>query len=1505
MTEIFNDAKMKRDELHKVADIAFHEAALDILMETQEDSKAVLKFLQTADEELVPAVKAIQSEQLKQKEAQERKDLDKEFSDQMKWLRSGTSAELDLPEKFFRDNIDRRHPGTCKWIREDELFRHWLGDLDDQTPDRLLWVMGEAGYGKSVLVSSVVEWLEDQEPEQGKDRPIILKFFCKTGNDATQRGNRIMLHFLLQLLNEAGKEPVKKSKSSDDKAFQSRKKRCVEYIKEARTNSKESMTITFKDFQAKSGMQPLLIALAKALEKRVYVILDALDECNDWSDGLLDALLQIADTNANIRVLISSRPEEEIRDALHGYPFIDVTKVSTAKDVESYISGSLKQIKRFKKDQRSIASTTIATKSDGMFRYANLAVESLKRPKAVMTSFKKLMDEFPDGMAGLYRQELQTLHPDSRHILLVALRWMVCGEGRISAGPIADELEHTFLDEDDLDEEEETASQEVTDQSDDESDDSSSASSGDENESVKETNAGATEERKEDGDEDENKNGQAEIAENNAHDNTSQGGTNISDDEDEGSRESINILKNVSRNFLKFDKEDHISLQHASVRDFILSESKHLDREETLCPRCRERFGSLSTAEASPKHGHLFMAIHCLKTLNCRAFQKTALQQSILKDHLLAQAQSQDEDRDENPDNANEPVANEGEHSESDVATTDPEQKTTEGEQPKNLDTEGFAQNSIAEEGVDAVDHAIEENSPATETNGAGESKTGETVSSGEPVQSEEQPDADHSDTESIQYAPTDAGSVASFQTMSEAATEDESLRYELIRWHYHVREAEKLWPQDERDEEQWANLYAELETFLNEENDAFKIWQRRVLSWRDLKSFDHPIHVAARYGLIHHLQLGLENGIDVNIANENESTPLHLVCIGDGDLIGLELLVEHGAEINGKSKLNSDTALHIFVDSDGPADKLRYLLDKGGDPTIRNDDECTILHLAIRQRNYENVKVILEHPATDVNVRDNYGETPLHWLFAWPNAPHNILRLLLAKGANVNEQDKDSQAPLYEACLSGDVLAARALLKAGADVNDGEDVWGRTALHEAIDSQNLALVQVLLEYKADVTVKDKQLRDAISMAAYKDNANILKAVLDALKNQDIGSHILTELDVEGHSPLHRSAARGRKDIVELLLKAGDGAKLAAQLNRNGNTALHSAAHRGHLEVMELLVAYGGDPLARDSNGNSPLDIVLSHWRKAGLLNGEAFQKLATFLAEKGPTEAQEAASDLFDIAIENGAIAICRVLTGSGGKLASKKDKHGWTPLMLAIQSRQHPIIQLLAPFDDNQLLDSFSTKQQVSFGERPSAWSTDDLNKFAHLGVSEDGLEATRINYYVWDRGMVLADHPIPFGTTRYYYEITVHESENVEGIIGLGFTNQYTLLDNMPGWDTCRAPSWGYHGDDGGLFHYQHDSFHVTEGPHWTKGDTIGCGIDFIKGTIFYTKNGELLGDAFNDVGHGRLFPCVGIGPERITVRANFGLDGETPFKYDVHRYDEDSQSNNKFKRVSDQP
>lgn len=60
-------------------------------------------------------------------------------------------------------------------------------------------------------------------------------------------------------------------------------------------------------------------------------------------------------------------------------------------------------------------------------------------------------------------------------------------------------------------------------------------------------------------------------------------------------------------------------------------------------------------------------------------------------------------------------------------------------------------------------------------------------------------------------------------------------------------------------------------------------------------------------------------------------------------------------------------------------------------------------------------------------------------------------------------------------------------------------------------------------------------------------------------------------------------------------------------------------------------------------------------------------------------------------------------------------------------------------------------------------------------------------------------------------------------------------------MPGWD---SGSWGYHGDDGGLFSQDGDS-PAGDAETYGTGDVIGCGITTSTGMIFFTKNGRRLG------------------------------------------------------------
>lgn len=121
-------------------------------------------------------------------------------------------------------------------------------------------------------------------------------------------------------------------------------------------------------------------------------------------------------------------------------------------------------------------------------------------------------------------------------------------------------------------------------------------------------------------------------------------------------------------------------------------------------------------------------------------------------------------------------------------------------------------------------------------------------------------------------------------------------------------------------------------------------------------------------------------------------------------------------------------------------------------------------------------------------------------------------------------------------------------------------------------------------------------------------------------------------------------------------------------------------------------------------------------------------------------------------------------------------------------------------------------------------------------------------------------------------------VHRHECVA--VGLS-TLAFRPRDKMPGWDDH---SYGYHGDDGGIFHGQGEMI-KRYGPPFGPGDTVGCGLEYSSKKIFFVKNGEFLGFAFDvlrdDVIERGLYPTVGVDTE-CPLFVNFGAH---PFCFDL--------------------
>ncbi|CAF0744826.1 unnamed protein product [Rotaria sordida] len=144
--------------------------------------------------------------------------------------------------------------------------------------------------------------------------------------------------------------------------------------------------------------------------------------------------------------------------------------------------------------------------------------------------------------------------------------------------------------------------------------------------------------------------------------------------------------------------------------------------------------------------------------------------------------------------------------------------------------------------------------------------------------------------------------------------------------------------------------------------------------------------------------------------------------------------------------------------------------------------------------------------------------------------------------------------------------------------------------------------------------------------------------------------------------------------------------------------------------------------------------------------------------------------------------------------------------------------------------------------------------------------------------DAASVRSDHPIPPLTGIYYFEVKIL-SKGRDGYMGIGLSTGEVNLSRLPGWD---KGSYGYHGDDGHSFCSSGSG--IVYGPTFTTGDYVGCCVNFLENSCFYTRNGYNLGTSFKDIPT-EIYPTVGLQTPHEAIEANFGLN---PFKFDIEKY-----------------
>jgi len=119
-----------------------------------------------------------------------------------------------------------------------------------------------------------------------------------------------------------------------------------------------------------------------------------------------------------------------------------------------------------------------------------------------------------------------------------------------------------------------------------------------------------------------------------------------------------------------------------------------------------------------------------------------------------------------------------------------------------------------------------------------------------------------------------------------------------------------------------------------------------------------------------------LNNGCDVNTADKDNYTLLHMAIDFGNESAAKLLLSSSGCEVNCLTNFHELTPIH-FAAQDGRTNLVMLLLDYGANIDSVNHTNCTPVYFAVCGNHMETVKLLLSRGA-DVNIRDANNISPL-----------------------------------------------------------------------------------------------------------------------------------------------------------------------------------------------------------------------------------------------------------------------------------------------------------------------------------------------------------------------------------------------------------------------------------------------------------------------------------------------------------------------------------------------
>ncbi|RYP25336.1 hypothetical protein DL767_008431 [Monosporascus sp. MG133] len=252
---------------------------------------------------------------------------------------------------------------SYRWILDHHDFIRWRDDSES----RLLWIKGDPGKGKTMLLCGIIDELMNQNArtEQAANTTHLLSFFfCQATDDRLNNATAVLRGLIYLLV--------------DQQPF------LVSHIQKKYNHAGKTL---FEGVNAWFALREILINILQDPGlPNVTLIIDALDECETDLSQLLDLIIKVS-SRSSIKWLLSSRNRIDIEQKLR--PDYSRTRLSlelksnadhVLHAVNAYIDHCISETPAI---QNSIQLQTqirdqMRRKADGTFLWVGLVAQELK-----------------------------------------------------------------------------------------------------------------------------------------------------------------------------------------------------------------------------------------------------------------------------------------------------------------------------------------------------------------------------------------------------------------------------------------------------------------------------------------------------------------------------------------------------------------------------------------------------------------------------------------------------------------------------------------------------------------------------------------------------------------------------------------------------------------------------------------------------------------------------------------------------------------------------------------------------------------------------------------------------------------------------------------------------------------------------------------------------------------------------------------------------------------------